>query len=212
MTQRTASGTHQWSARPVLSATAALIAGLLLAGCSGAPVVEESFAAPATAESSPVADTSAIGGSGGPAPKDPTSTDMKEGTGVANQPPPMLGQGVVTDVPVWDAAAEKAAISVASECLGLFALKDRSAQDWKRTMANGCLTPKAQQAWANVQPDKIPVTEVLAIATLDSDRSNPYWVWATLPTNDGDYRVQLYREGAGKPWLIDLIRPKELKR
>ncbi|WP_185751346.1 hypothetical protein [Arthrobacter sp. 31Y] len=70
-------------------------------------MVEESFAAPATAESSPAADTSAIGGSGGPAPKDPTSTDMKEGTGVANQPPPMLGQGVVTDVPVWGRGRRK---------------------------------------------------------------------------------------------------------
>ena len=196
----------------VLTVAGTVLAAVLLAGCgTGAPVVEETFAAPAAQETA-AADTSAIGGSGGPAPKDPTSTELAEGTGVANQPPPMLGQGVVTDVPVWDAAAEKQAVLVASECMGLFTLKDRSAADWKRTMANGCLTPKAQQAWTNVQPDKIPVTDILAMATLDADRSNPYWVWATVPTNDGDYRVQLYREGAGKPWLIDLIRPKELKR
>lgn len=187
-----------------------VLAGVLLAGCSGAPVVEETPAAPAAQESSSAEDTTAIGGSGGPAPKDPTSTELKEGAGVANQPPPMLGQGVVPDAPVWDAAAEKEAIFVASNCLALFGMKNISVADWKAHMAHECMTAKAQEAWANVQPDKIPMTDVMAYGTLDEDRSNPYWVWATLPTDDGDYRVQLYREGAGKPWLIDLIRPKDV--
>lgn len=196
----------------VLSVAGTVLAALLLTGCGGGPVVEETFAAPAPQESSSAAaGTTSVGGSGGPAPVDPTSTELKEGTGVANQPPPMLGQGVATDIPVWDAAAEKEAVDVASFGMATFAgLRTLPAADWKQSMSH-YLTPKAQQAWANVQPGLIPVTDILAMATLDSDRSNPYWVWATLPTNDGDYRVQLYREGAGKPWLIDLIRPKDLK-
>lgn len=198
----------------VLSGAGAVLAAVLLAGCGGGgPVVEQTTAASAAqgSSSSAAGDTTAIGGPGGTAPTDPTSAELKEGTGVANQPPPMLGQGVATDIPVWDAAAEKEAINVASNCMALFTLREYSATAWKATMAD-CLTPKAKQAWANVRPDLIPVTDILAYATLDADRSNPYWVWATLPTNDGDYRVQLYREGAGKPWLIDLIRPKDLKR
>lgn len=194
------------------SVTGSLLAAALLAGCAaGGPVAEQTSTASAGSSPSADADTSAIGGSGGPAPSDPTST-VKDGEVVANQPPPMLGQGVVTDAPVWDATAEKEAIDTASNGMALFSLtKDRSAADWKETM-DDWLTPKAQQAWANVRPDLIPVKEILAMATLDADRSNPYWVWATVPTNDGDYRVQLYREGSGKPWLIDLIRPKNIKR
>lgn len=193
------------------SVAALVLAGVLLAGCAAGPVAEHSSVSSAGSSPSADADTSAIGGSGGPAPSDPTST-VEEGQVVANQPPPMLGQGVVTDVPVWDAAAEKDAIDTASNGMALFSLtKDRTAAEWKKTMANW-LTPKAQQAWADVRPDLIPVKEIVAMATLDADRSNPYWVWATVPTNDGDYRVQLYREGVGKPWLIDLIRPKNLKR
>ncbi|GAB2714105.1 hypothetical protein ACX801_18005 [Arthrobacter bambusae] len=193
----------------VLSLAGTVLVAVLLAGCASAgPVVEQTQ--PAAAQGSPppsYADATAIGGSGGPAPTDPAGGQVQGGK---NQPPPMQGQGVATDVPVWDAAAEKEAINVASNCMALFTLKDRSAEDWKRTMANGCLTPQAQKAWANVRPDLIPVKEILAMATLDADRSNPYWVWATVPTNDGDYRVQLNRTGAGKPWLIDLIRPKTI--
>lgn len=193
------------------SVTGSLLAAALLAGCAaGGPVAEQTSTASAGSSPSADADTSAIGGSGGPAPSDPTNT-VKEGQVVANQPPPMLGQGVVTEIPVWDAAAEKEAIEVASNCMAFFSLTDQSATDWKALMAD-CLTPKAKQAWANVRPDLIPVKEILAYATLDADRSNPYWVWATVPTNDGDYRVQLYREGIGKPWLIDLIRQKDIKR
>ena len=193
------------------SVTGSLLAAALLAGCAaGGPAAEQTSTASAGSSPSAEADTSAIGGSGGPAPSDPTST-VKDGEVVANQPPPMLGQGVVTDAPTWDAAAEKEAITVASDCMAFFSLTDQSANDWKGLMAH-CLTPKAKDAWANVRPELIPVKEILAYATLDADRSNPYWVWATVPTNDGDYRVQLYREGAGKPWLIDLIRPKNIKR
>lgn len=193
----------------VLSLAGAVLAGVLLAGCAaGGPVVEQTpsgtVAQGSLTPSS--ADTRAIGGSGGPAPTDPAGGQVQGGR---NQPPPMQGQGVVTDVPVWDAAAEKEAINVASYGMSNFALTTITADSWKQGMAD-YMTPQAQKAWANVRPSLIPVKEILAMATLDPDRSNPYWVWATVPTNDGDYRVQLNRTGAGKPWLIDLIRPKTI--
>jgi hypothetical protein len=181
------------------------LAAILLSGCGGGPVINETLD-PGAGGAQPVSETPSPSESAPEASSAPLTSGAP-----ANQPPPPLGEGVATGQPVWDSAAEKAAMGRAQEVMEAFTSTELISHQWQARI-KPMLTPRAQQAWSRADLKYFTATSVTGPATLDADRSNPYWIWATVPTNDGDYRVNLNRLGPGEPWLADMIRPVQVKK
>jgi hypothetical protein len=185
--------------------TGLALAAIVLSGCGGGPVVNETLD-PGVGRSQSALETPSPSESAQEASPAPLTTGAP-----ANQPPPPLGEGVATGQPAWNSAAEQAAIRRAQEVMGAFTSTELISHQWQSRI-KPMLTPRAQQAWSRADLKFFTATSVTGPATLDADRSNPYWIWATVPTNDGDYRVNLNRLGPGEPWLADMIRPLQVKK
>jgi hypothetical protein len=185
--------------------TGLALAAIVLSGCGGGPVVNETLD-PGVGRAQSALETPSPSESAQEASPAPLTTGA-----LANQPPPPLGEGVATGQPVWDSAAEQAAIGRAQEVMGAFTSTELISHQWQARI-KPMLTPRAQQAWSRADLKYFTATSVTGPATLDADRSNPYWIWATVPTNDGDYKVNLNRLGPGEPWLADMIRPLQVKK
>lgn len=187
-------------------------AAIVLSGCGGGPVVDETLAPgiASTEQAQPNPSPSASGQASPVISAAPTPSAVAQDK-VANQPPPMLGEGTVTQTPVWDSAAEQAAVDRAQEVMEAFTSTELISHQWQARI-KPLLTPRAQQAWSRADLKYFTATSVSGPAKLDPDKSNPYWVWATVPTNDGDYRVHLNRLAPDAPWLADIIRPLDIKK
>ena len=116
-----------------------------------------------------------------------------------------------TDVPTnpkWLPQDEEAAKEVAVNALNDFARPEMEEIQWANDFARW-LTPEATTAYSAVDPANVPVTEVTGPAVLDIDDTNGFGVMATVPTDVGDYGVQLIRQGQDEPWKVNRLFPPE---
>jgi hypothetical protein len=188
----------------VLGAALALV---FLTGCGGGPVVD--VTSPPETAAQPTG--TVTGTTGEPAPGNGSASASVSQPFTGNPAPPMQGQGVETAQPAWNADAERAALVAADDVMRAFTATTLTSSQWQARI-KPLLTPRAQQAWSRADLKYFTATSVTGQPRLDEDRSNPYFVWASVPTNDGDYRVHLNRLEPGAPWLGDMIRPLQLKR
>ena len=114
----------------------------------------------------------------------------------------------VPENPEWTPEAEDAAKEVAVNAMRDFARPDVEETLWANDFARW-LTPDATTAYSSVDPANVPVTEVTGPATLEIDEANRFGVIATVPTDIGDYRVQLLRQGQDEPWKVNRLYPPE---
>ena len=185
--------------RHALGVMAVIVAGLL-AGCGGG-----------TTESQPTTHSTPAPTKATPDPIPPGATVGPDGNiyGTVPTPPPMAAPTLAP--PTWDKQSEYDAIAEAESVMRLYATPDSpSAYAWHQSV-DSHLTPRAKEALANVHPQYIPAHKLTGQAALDPDRSNPYQIWSTVPTDAGDYRILLIRSGAGQKWKADIIEPKNLK-
>jgi hypothetical protein len=120
-------------------------------------------------------------------------------------------QAPITDVPEnpeWTPEDEDAAKEVAVNALTDFARPEVEETQWANDFARW-LTPEATTAYSAVDPANVPVTEVTGPAILEIDEANGFGVIATVPTDIGDYRVQLLRQGQDEPWKVNRLYPPE---
>ncbi|MDF9279090.1 hypothetical protein P4U43_14975 [Arthrobacter sp. EH-1B-1] len=120
-------------------------------------------------------------------------------------------QAPITDVPEnpeWTPEAEGAAKETAVNAMRDFARPGVEETQWANDFARW-LTPDATVSYSSVDPANVPVTEVTGPATLEVDETNGFGVIATVPTDIGDYRVQLLRQGQDEPWKVNRLYPPE---
>lgn len=120
-------------------------------------------------------------------------------------------QAHVTDVPKnpeWTPEAKDAAKEVAVNAMRDFARPEVEETQWANDFARW-LTPKATTSYSAVDPANVPVTEVTGAATLKIDEANGFGVIATVPTDIGDYGVQLLRQRQDEPWKVNRLYPPE---
>lgn len=108
----------------------------------------------------------------------------------------------------WQPGDEEAAKDTAVNALRDFARPDLQETQWSNDFARW-LTPEATTAYSAVDPANVPVTKVTGLATLDIDEANGFGVMATVPTDIGDYGVQLLRQGQDEPWKVNRLYPPE---
>lgn len=190
-----------------------IITGISLGGCSVISGPQVTVTGTPTPSPAAASSTAATGTGTVSAPPSPTAAG--EGAaggsvpllkGAAPQPPPMLGASAIPVEPVWDSASKVDAKNTAVKILGLYARPSIDPWTWKHELFP-LLTLRAQDAWRNVDPSYLPVSNVTGNPELLIDTTNSYWVWVNVETNDGLYRVQLHREGGADPWLGNVIGP-----
>ncbi len=114
----------------------------------------------------------------------------------------------VPENPEWTPEDEDAAKQVAEDALADFARPDVEETQWANDFARW-LTPEATTSYSALDPANVPVSEVTGPATLDIDETNGFGVIATVPTDIGDYGVQLLRQGQDEPWKVNRLYPPE---
>lgn len=140
-----------------------------------------------------------------PGQQTPSSTYTAEHS-VGNNP-----QAPETDVPTnptWLPGDEAAAKEVATKALADFARPQVEETQWANDFARW-LTPEATTAYSAVDPANVPVTKVTGQATLELDEANGFGVVAIVPTDIGNYRMQLLRRSQAEPWKVNRLYPPE---
>jgi hypothetical protein len=69
------------------------------------------------------------------------------------------------------------------------------------------LTAQAAADYQYVDPANIPAKEITGAGQLKIDESNGFGCHVVVPTNAGDYDVQLLRSAADKPWQVNRFTP-----
>lgn len=121
---------------------------------------------------------------------------------------PHATETVVPANPEWTPEAEAAAKETAVNAMRDFARPEVEETQWANDFARW-LTPEATTAYSAVDPAIVPVTEVTGPATLEIDETNGFGAIATVPTDIGDYGVQLLRQGQDEPWKVNRLYPPE---
>jgi hypothetical protein len=107
--------------------------------------------------------------------------------------------------PVTGAAADAAAAAAAEQVMAAFARPGVDAATWFTDLAP-LLTPSAQTAYLGRVGAEVPSRAVTGAPRL-TESPSAYLAYATVPTDVGEYRVLLVREGEGSPWLAETITP-----
>lgn len=110
--------------------------------------------------------------------------------------------------PQWLPGDEDAAKEVAVNAMRDFARPDVEETRWANDFARW-LTPNATASYSSVDPANVPVTEVTGPASVHIDETNGFGATATVPTDIGDYRVQLLRQGQDEQWKVNRLYPPE---
>lgn len=139
---------------------------------------------------------------GGPKPTSTYTPSHSVGDG------PQASEIDVPDNPQWTLKDADAAKEVAEDALADFARPGLDETQWANDFARW-LTPKAVTAYSAVDPANVPVSDVTGPATLEIDESNGFGVIATVPTDIGDYGVQLLRQSQNEPWKVNRLYPPE---
>lgn len=108
--------------------------------------------------------------------------------------------------PVSTAAASlTSAADTAAELLALFCRPGTERQEWIDALFP-FLTENAGTAYGTVDPRTIPCSAVTGAATLEAG-ANDFYAVAILPTDAGNYRIELERRDVDAPWLALRIQP-----
>lgn len=176
--------------RSVVIGGVALVAALVLVGCTGQ----------GEGTTSPSSSSSNAG---------PTMPDLDQFT-----PPP---SGVIDEdtqeaftpkpVPTWDETSRNTVVAAAEKALWTFAQPGLDYDTWWAGL-EPLLTPSAAVDYAHVDPANIPMREVIGKGIIVED-SSAYAATVEVPTDIGPYHVLLIRQDATAPWLVSRISPKE---
>ena len=164
----------------VLTAGSLLV--LAVAGCSGptqGPAGSASTAARAPVATAP---STAIG---------PNDADEDP------QPPPVM--------PTQDAISDAAAVDLAQRAMNAFARPALDADLWFTELAP-LLTPDARSAYYGTNPAEVPPHAVTGPGRAENSPS-AFLAYVVVPTDVGDYRLLLSREGGDTGWLVEELTP-----
>lgn len=106
-----------------------------------------------------------------------------------------------------EAASLTSAADTAAELLALFCRPDTERQEWLDALFP-YLTENAGTAYGTVDPRTIPCSAVTGAATLEAG-ANDFYAVAIVPTDAGNYRIELERRDVAAPWLALRIQPTD---
>jgi|GEM_PF-6054514 len=122
--------------------------------------------------------------------------------------PPQPGPAATGTPLSWSPRAKDQAIRAATDLMGVLAKPETRAN---RTAFNkaleGRLTEPARKLWARADPSKLQLNKVRGPALLEAGwQENPYWAWASVPANDGTWRLHLHRTPTDPAWKVDSMQ------
>jgi hypothetical protein len=106
----------------------------------------------------------------------------------------------------WDEASKTAALETATKAMTLYARPTVTDKEWIQELGQ-LLTAEATADYQYVDPANIPVTKVTGTGQLRMDENNGFGCHVVLPTDAGDYDVQLLRSAANMPWQVNRFTP-----
>jgi hypothetical protein len=109
--------------------------------------------------------------------------------------------------PTDDAASRATAQDAAAEAMAVFLRVDLSAAEWLAGLS-AHLTADAAGAFYGTDPLEVPARAITGQPRWDGSTSG-YLAEVVVPTDVGDYRLLLVREGQGAPWLVQTITPPD---
>lgn len=113
--------------------------------------------------------------------------------------PPTLGI-------LWDEASKTAALETATNAMTLYARPTVTDKQWIQELGQ-LLTAQATADYQYVDPSNIPVSRMTGTGQLRIDENNGFGCQVVFPTDAGDYKVQLLRSAADKPWQVNRFTP-----
>ncbi|MFK4298138.1 hypothetical protein ABH924_003299 [Arthrobacter sp. GAS37] len=109
----------------------------------------------------------------------------------------------------WTPQARKEALGIATEVIK--DLADPQSQQSNQAMMTAIgnkLTDHAKALWSKADPTHLSLKNIVGPATLEPGwETNPYWAWASIPTNDGQWRLNLHRSTESGDWKVDSLQP-----
>lgn len=125
----------------------------------------------------------------------PTTVDGPNDAAMSAPPAPVL--------PTQDAASSAAAVDLAQRAMTAFARPTVDPETWL-TELSSLLTPAVRSAYVGTDPDEVPAHAVTGPGRAE-DSPSAFLAYVVVPTDVGDYRLLLSREGGDAGWLVETI-------
>jgi hypothetical protein len=145
------------------------------------------------------------------APPEPAATPGPVGTAPASRSAdgaPQAPEATALANPQWRPGDEAAAKDTAVAALRDFARPQIPNPQWANDFARW-LTPAATADYAGTDPATVPAQAVIGEAVLTTDPANGFGATAAVPTDIGDYTVQLLRRDQDSPWKVHRMYPPD---
>lgn len=110
----------------------------------------------------------------------------------------------------WDEAGRTAAVDTGAKAMALYARPGVGAEAWIGDLRR-LLTPDALEAYTGTDPSQVPARAVTGPGRIIADPTDGYGCHVLVPTDAGEYDVQLVRSGASSPWKVARIAVPEKK-
>lgn len=91
--------------------------------------------------------------------------------------------------------------------MAAFLRVDLDADSWLTGLSEH-LSPTARAAYVGTDPLEVPARTLTGPAVYEPSTS-AYLATVVIPTDVGDYRLLLSREGQGAPWLTETLTPPD---
>jgi len=106
----------------------------------------------------------------------------------------------------WDEASKTSALDTATKAMTLYARPTVTDKAWIQDLGQ-ILTAQATADYQYVDPANIPATKITGTGRLTIDENNGFGCHVAVPTDAGNYDVQLLRSAADKPWQVNRFTP-----
>jgi hypothetical protein len=106
----------------------------------------------------------------------------------------------------WDEPSKAAALETATKAMTLYARPTVTDKVWIQELGQ-LLTAQATADYQYVDPANIPAKKITGTGKLTVDENNGFGCHVVIPTDAGDYDVQLLRSAADKPWQVNRFTP-----
>ncbi|MDJ0460011.1 hypothetical protein PUN71_022640 [Arthrobacter sp. NQ7] len=106
----------------------------------------------------------------------------------------------------WDEPSKAAALETATKAMTLYARPTVTDKVWIQELGQ-LLTAQATADYQYVDPTNIPAKKITGPGKLSVDENNGFGCHIVIPTDAGDYDVQLLRSAADKPWQVNRFTP-----
>lgn len=106
----------------------------------------------------------------------------------------------------WDESSKAAALETATKAMTLYARPTVTDKVWIQELGQ-FLTAQATADYQYVDPANIPAKKITGPGKLTVDENNGFGCHVVIPTDAGDYDVQLLRSAADKPWQVNRFTP-----